>query len=76
MKKTVKVFTGSEVTVSMLKEELENHEITSMMRSDFQSGISAGFSGGVPSATDLYVNSSDLEKAALIINDVLGEREI
>ncbi len=57
--------------VSMIKGELENHGISSLVKSDFNSGVTAGFSGGVPSAIDLYIESNDLEKATPIINDLI-----
>ncbi len=71
MNKTIKVFTGSEVIVIMIKGELENHGIPSLIKSDFNSGVIAGFSGGLPSAIDLYVESDDVEKATPIINDLV-----
>ncbi|MCW3788281.1 putative signal transducing protein [Plebeiibacterium sediminum] len=71
MNDTIKVFTGSEVTVAMIKGELENQGISSLIKSDFKSGIAAGFSGGVPSAIDLYIESKDVERATPIINDLI-----
>ncbi len=40
-------------------------DLSSLIKNDFNSGITAGFSGGVPSAIDLYV-----ERATPIINDL------
>ena len=39
----VKVFTGSELTVNLLREELENIGVTSIIKDEFSSGIAAGF---------------------------------
>lgn len=64
----VRVYTGTELTAKLLKEELEKQGIPGMVRNDFKSGVMAGFSGGMPSDTDLYIQESDLEKARPIIN--------
>ena len=65
--KLVKAYTGTELTAMLLKTELENAGIASVIRNDFQSGIIAGFSGGVPSAIDLYIQESDRDEATDII---------
>jgi hypothetical protein len=70
-KDLIRVYTGSEIYVLHLKEELEESGISVRMQNDFQSGISAGFVGGVPSAIDLYISESDLNKAEPIIADFL-----
>ena len=70
MKKEInlkRVYTGTEITENLLKQELESAGIATMIKDDFNSGISAGFSGGVPSAIDLYIQESDFEKAEPII---------
>ena len=65
----IRVFTGSEVSVILLKGELEQIGIQSIMQNDFDAGLSAGFVSGVPSAVDLYIQKSDLNKAEPIINE-------
>jgi len=67
----VKVFTGSEIAVILLKAELEKIGIPALVRNDFQSGIAAGFAGGIPSAIDLYVNGSDQKEAEPIVKEFL-----
>ena len=67
----IRVYSGTEISVLHLKEELEESGISSMMQNDFRSGISAGFIGGVPSAIDLFIMESDLKKAEPIINDFI-----
>lgn len=67
----VRIFTGNEISVILLKGELEENGITALIQNDFQSGISAGFSGGVPSAIDLYIQESDLFQAEPIVNDFI-----
>lgn len=63
----IRVFTGSEITVNLLKKELENSGIYSIVKNDFDAGMSAGFASGVPSAIDLYIQESDLNQADPII---------
>ncbi|HEX2396128.1 MAG TPA: DUF2007 domain-containing protein [Bacteroidales bacterium] len=63
----VKVYTGSEVTVALLKSELEKAGIVGMTRNEFASGVASGFYGDSPSSIDLYVQQSDLKKAGPII---------
>jgi hypothetical protein len=65
----VKVFTDSEVAVVLLKEVLEQNGISALIRNDFNSGIFAGFAGGVPSAIDLFVQQADVNRAKAIIED-------
>jgi len=67
----IKVFSGDEVPVILLKEFLEEIGIGSMVRNEFQSGISSGFVGGVPSSVDLYIQESDFSEAEPIINDFI-----
>ena len=69
----VHLFTGSEVDVELLKGELEANGIKVLIRNDFQSGVMAGFGGGVPSAIDIYVAASDKEKAREIMKAIIGE---
>lgn len=65
----VKVFTGSEVSGILLKAELEDIGIPALIKNDFQTGISAGFAGGIPHMIDLYINESDRKKADSIIKE-------
>jgi len=67
----IRVYTGTEVLVYLLKDELESNGIAVMVQNDFQSGISVGFGGGVPSAIDLYIQESDLKGAEPIVNEFL-----
>jgi hypothetical protein len=68
---SIKVFTGTELQVNLLKEELENAGIGSMINSDFHSGISAGFGGGYPSEIELLIQKKDFQKAESIIKEFL-----
>jgi hypothetical protein len=65
----IRVYSGTELTVNLLKDELEKFGISSMVQNDFISGVSAGFSGGVPSSVDLFIQELDLRKAELILSE-------
>ncbi len=67
--KLVRIFTGSSIIVNLLKEELENNGIAALIQDDYTSGIIAGFSGGVPTSVDLFIQQSDQEKAESIISE-------
>ena len=62
------VYSGTELTVNLLKDELEKVGIFGLVKNNFQSGISAGFPGGSPSSVDLFIQESDLKRAEPIIN--------
>lgn len=63
----IRVFTGTEVLVTLLKSELEENGISTFVQDDFHSGVSARFIGGSPSAIDLYIQSVDSNKAEPIV---------
>ena len=63
------IYSGTELTVNLLKDELEGFGIPSMIQNNFNSGVSAGFSGGVPSSVDLFIQERDLRKAEPIVSE-------
>ena len=65
----IRVYSGTELTVNLLKDDLEKFGISSMIQNDFNSGVSAGFSGGGPSSIDLFIQELDLGKAEPIISE-------
>ena len=67
--KLVRVYTGSSILINLLKDELENNGIAALIQDDFNSGIIAGFSGGIPTSVDLFIRQDDLEKAETIISE-------
>lgn len=68
----IRVFTGSEVAVILLKGELEEIGVGSVVRNDYVSGISVGFMGGTPTSVDLYVRAANLGKAESIVNEFIS----
>ena len=67
----VLIYTGRIIIVERIQTELESNGIVSIMKDGFRQGIEAGFSGGVPSAIDLFVTQSDVEKAKEIIEAII-----
>jgi hypothetical protein len=71
--KLVRVYTGTEITVILLKGLLEEIGITSTIQNNYKSGVEVGFIGGVQSAIDLYIQLSDFETAEPIIRDFIAK---
>ena len=67
----VLIYTGRIIMIERIQTELESNEIVSIMKDGFRQGIEAGFGGGVPSAIDLFVTKSDVEKAKEIIEAII-----
>ena len=73
--KLIKVFSDSSLTVTLLNEELENVGIAALIQDDFNSGVVAGFSGGVPSSVDLFIQEADIVKAQPVISEFTKANE-
>ena len=71
--KLVRVYTGTEVTVLLLKDLLEDIGVTSTIQNNYKSGIEIGFVGGVQSAIDLFIQQSDFETAEPLIRDFIAK---
>jgi hypothetical protein len=63
--KLIKIYTGTEISVLALKDLLEKDGITTSIHNDSNNS----FLGAVPAAIDLYIQSNDLKKAKIIIED-------
>jgi SRSO17 transposase len=73
MEDLTKIFTDTELTISHLKNILADNGIESMLRNDFESGVSAGFVAGAPNSVDLYVFSKDVAKAKPVVDKFVSE---
>ena len=69
--KIIRVYSGTELAVNLLKDELAQIGISGLIQNDINSGIAAGFSGGSPSSVDLFIQEFDLKEAEPIINDFI-----
>ena len=61
--KHIRFFTGSLIEIQRLQIDLDDQEIPSMIKNNFQSGIRSGFYGGSPSQVELFIYEEDREKA-------------
>ncbi|WP_248722836.1 putative signal transducing protein [Seonamhaeicola sp. ML3] len=63
-----KVFTGSSIVVQRLNIELQNINITPVIKDETESARLAGFGGGIiPGFQEVYVHNDELEKALTIV---------
>ncbi len=65
--KHIRFFTGSLIEIQRLQLDLDENQIPSMVKNNFQSGIRSGFYGGFPSQVELFIFEEDKEKAAPIL---------
>jgi hypothetical protein len=72
----IRVYTGTEISVILLKGRLEEMGISSMIQNNYKSGIEVGFVGGVQSAVDLYIQQFDYKKAESIINEFIQNNKV
>ena len=68
-----RVYTGSEVNVQYLEDLLQQEDIGTRVRNDFDSGLRAGFGGGLPGQVQLFVLSEQYEKAKAIVDATFPE---
>jgi len=71
--KLVKVYTGTEMTVTLLKELLKEIKVASTIQNNHKSGVEVGFVGGVQSSVDLFIQQSDFETAEPVIRDFIAQ---
>ena len=64
-----RIYTGSEVNVMHLENILQQEGIATRVRNDFDSGLRAGFGGGLPGQVQLFVLSEHYDKALRIAEE-------
>jgi hypothetical protein len=69
--KLVRVFTGSELTVNLLRHELEKEGIATNVINEYEESNFRGFSTGTPYSVDLYILDTDMDKAEPIVKAFL-----
>ncbi|MCK5638703.1 MAG: DUF2007 domain-containing protein [Flavobacteriaceae bacterium] len=75
LSKHIKFFTGSLIQIQRLQLDLDDNEIPSLVKNNFQSGLRSGFYGGSPSLVELFIFEEDKEKATPILEkfkEVMG----
>ncbi len=65
-----RIYTGSEVNVLHLQNLLAEQNIPTRVRNDFDSGLRAGFGGGLPGQVQLFAPSSHYDKAVEIAREI------
>lgn len=65
--KIIRVFSGIEMEVILLKNELDQIGVAGLIQNEYNSGVLAGFYAGGPAAIHLFIQESDLQKAEPII---------
>ncbi len=68
-----RVYTGSEVNVQHLQNLMNEQGISTRVRNDFDSGLRAGFGGGLPGQVLLFAKSSEYEKALRITEETFPD---
>ena len=63
------VYTGSDVNVQYLQKLYEDEGISSRVRNDFDSGLRAGFGGGLPGQVQLFAIKTHYDKALQIAKE-------
>lgn len=64
-----RVYTGSEVNVQHLQNLLQEQGIPTRIRNDFDSGLRAGFGGGLPGQVLLFAKTSHYDQALRIAEE-------
>lgn len=68
----IKIFSETPIIINRLRSLLEEQNIGSLVKNQFESGCLAGF-GAPMNAVDLFILNSDLEKASIIVDDFKKE---
>ena len=71
--KTVRIYTGPTMIANGLIARLNHHGISPIVKDDHNSGITGGFSTGVPNQVRLFIRNEQLEKAKTMINEYFTE---
>ena len=69
---TIRILSADQITINLAQAELAKHGIGARIQNDFESGVMAGFMGGIPTAIDLYVLEEDAEAALRIIGELMS----
>lgn len=72
-KKTVRIYTGPTMIASGLVARLNHLGISPIVKDDHQSGITGGFSTGVPNQVRLFIRNEQLDTAKSMINEYFTE---
>ncbi|MCL5128332.1 MULTISPECIES: DUF2007 domain-containing protein [unclassified Algibacter] len=71
----IKVFSGDFIVVQRIVSDLENENITAVIKDETESGRLAGFGSAIQGLQEIYVHKDELEKATSIIEGINLEIE-
>ncbi len=71
----IKIFTGNFIVVQLIKQRLEDINISPVVKDDSESGRLAGFGSSVPGMQEVYVHENEIDKAVEIVESVRSEME-
>ncbi|MFT4673842.1 MAG: hypothetical protein ACJAYD_001025 [Patiriisocius sp.] len=71
--KTIRIFTGPTMIGNGLIARLNEIGISPIVKDDHHSGITGGFSTGVPNQVRLFIRNEELNAAKGIINEYFNE---
>ena len=66
---TIKIFTDTLTSVLLLQAKLTGLGIASRVKNNFDSGVIAGFGGGLSNSVELYILEEDFKKAEKLIEE-------
>ncbi|WP_034045198.1 putative signal transducing protein [Wocania ichthyoenteri] len=66
----IKIFTGNFITVQRILSELENINVTAVIKDESESGRLAGFGASIQGQQELYVHKDELDKAIVIVETI------
>lgn len=67
----VRIYSGTEASVLILREMLEEAGVPSLIKND----SSSAFLGAVPGVVDLYIEEKDLKRASPLIEDFTHDNQ-
>ena len=71
--KTVRIYTGPTMIANGLIARLNEEGISPIVKDDHHSGITGGFSTGVPNQVRLFIRNEQLDQAKTMINEYFTE---
>ena len=72
----INFYSGSEISIIVLRKQLEEIGIFGIVQNDFNSGNLAGFVGGTSSTVRLKIKELDIEKAQSVLEAFLNSKDI
>jgi hypothetical protein len=70
-----KIFSGDFIIVKRIVSDLENENITAVIKDETESGRLAGFGSAIQGLQEIYVHNDELEKAKYIMANLNLEAE-